>query len=136
MHDMTGRDIPVEVPKVKHYVVWNGPIHIDQFDNPVTDRDPAHYILDEKADIFRFYDRFELDWEVGGATHRLRSEPFNFSSFYVPGGKLLKGAEREAAFSGKLLWASDQKEIYYVVATRYRDAALIQQYIGDVIILQ
>lgn len=123
----------VIAPEVKHYVVWYGPIESDIFDCPVADRDPAHYTLDEAADYFRFYDRLEMDWEVDGVTHRLRSEQFNFSAFYVPEGKLLEGAEREAAFRGSLSWASHQEEIYHAVKTRYRNATVIPRGIGEVV---
>lgn len=121
MEDVTPS--PVAVPVVKHYVIWYGPVFDAIYDCPVDSRDPEAYELDEGADCFRIYDRLELEWEHEGETVTLRSEQVNFSPLYVPGGRVVTGAERAPLFaSGGSLSYFLSPEKVEVVKTRYRPA--------------
>lgn len=97
---MEATDIRTETPVRRHYAVWHGPRWNFIDECRIAERDPAKYIMDPSADYFRFYDRFELDWEVDGQITKLRSDQFNFSPFYLPGGQFLTDEERAAAFNG------------------------------------
>jgi hypothetical protein len=78
--------------------------------------------MEAEADHFRFYDCLELEWEVDGQVIKLRSEPFNHSPYYVPGGRLLTDEERDAAFSGDWRAIASQRDGYVMFRTRYRRA--------------
>ena len=122
MSDATSEVVATAVPVLKHYVVWYGAHWNDIYDNPVESRDPAKYIMHEHADHFRIYDRLELEWEHEGDIIKLRSDQFNFSPFYVPGGQLLTDEERTEAFATDLRPYAIQQNDYTVFRTRHRDA--------------
>ncbi len=121
------------VPVLRHYAVWYGPTWDDIFDCPVENRDPGEYAMEEAADHFRFYDRLELEWEVDGVVILLRSEPFNHSPFYVPGGRLSTDEERDVAFATSLKPYASQRDDYVVFCTRYRRDIL--RYKAEVVFL-
>lgn len=120
---MSETETKTAMPVRKHYAVWYGPHWDGIFDCPVEERDPAKYVMEPMADYFRFYDRLELNWEVGGEAIKLRSEQFSFSPFYVPGGRLLTDEEREAAFNGEWRSIASQRDEYVMCRTRYRREA-------------
>ena len=91
------------VPVVRSYAEFYGPyIGMDQLhiiDDPVCCLTPAAYDLPPEGYAFRFYDRVEVKIVVGGVAHELRSEPFNYSPYFYPGGQALTLAEQTQAFS-------------------------------------
>jgi hypothetical protein len=126
----TATDTQTAVPVRKHYAVWYGPTWDDIYDCPVDSREPGEYTMDPAADHFRFYDRLELEWEIDGETILLRSEPFNHSPYYVPGGSLLTDEERDEAFAGPFKPYAGQRDSYVLFRTRHR--ALAGQYKAEV----
>ncbi len=120
-------DTKTAVPVLKHFAVWYGPQWDNIFDCRIESRDPAFYEMDPWADYFRFYDRLELDWELNGEIIKLRSEQFNFSPFYIPGGQELTEEERDAAFGEQGTWRAwaSQRDQHMLVRTRHRASVLL-----------
>lgn len=114
-------------PVLKHYAVWYGPRFDDIYDCPVESRDPHQYTMPLEADYFRFYDRLEQETELDGRIVKLRSEPFNHSAYYVPGGCLLTDEEKDTAFATSLRPYASDRGSYVVFHTRYRQAVLLYE---------
>ncbi len=110
------------VPVRVRYAVWFGPEESDIFDCEVGRKAPDEFVLDPAADYFQFYDRMVVDLEVEErGTLRLVSPRLNESPYYVPGGLILEGEERAAAFApGGPLANIGSREDDIVVRSRYR----------------
>ncbi len=126
------QSLPV-APSLRHYAVWYGPTWDDIYDCPVENRDENAYTLDEAADYFRFYDRLELEWIVERKVIKLRSEPFNYSPYYVPKGRLLNDMERQSAFESQFHYIVHQSERYQLFGTRF--FRIVALYDSDIIFL-
>lgn len=110
------------------YAVCFGPDVADMHDCRVEGHDPQRYKLEAGADSFRFYDKIEIDCIVDGEVQTARTDPFNLSPFYVPGGRLVTGSEREALFSPRGEYRGiHNPEEFVVYATPLRAALVMHK---------
>lgn len=86
----------------------------------VSRRDAAAVEVPENAFAFRFFDRMEAAVDADGKERMMRSERFNYSPTYYPGGKAYTLAKLELHFPEETTLLSNARSNKWLGAIRTR----------------